>query len=109
MKKVLNVEDKKDEEQQQLSMLTCMTDKSEQTVWNQIRLLLEEQSDQGLHCLPFRQQVYSTSVDREGGCSVRVATVREEHKEIYFFLVRDVTYPAEGEKVYFRKDNPKDV
>ena len=26
----------------------------EQTVQTQIRLLLEEQSDQGLHCLPFR-------------------------------------------------------
>ena len=25
-----------------------------QTVQTQIRLLLEEQSDQGLHCLPFR-------------------------------------------------------
>ena len=30
------------------------TDRSEQTVQTQIRLLLEEQSDQGLHCLPFR-------------------------------------------------------
>ena len=29
------------------------TDMPEQTVQTQIRLLLEEQSDQGLHCLPF--------------------------------------------------------
>ena len=29
------------------------TNKSEQTVQTQIRLLLEEQSDQGLHCLLF--------------------------------------------------------
>ena len=29
------------------------TDRSGQSVWSQIRLLLEEQSDQGLHCLPF--------------------------------------------------------
>ena len=29
------------------------TDKSGQTVQTQIRLLLEEQSDQGLHCLLF--------------------------------------------------------
>ena len=29
------------------------TDKSGQTVQTQIRLLLEEQSDLGLHCLPF--------------------------------------------------------
>ena len=30
------------------------TDRSEQTVQNQIRLLLEELSDEGLHSLPFR-------------------------------------------------------
>ena len=30
------------------------TDRSGQTVQTQIRLLLEEQSDQGLHCLRFR-------------------------------------------------------
>ena len=29
------------------------TARSEQTVQTQIRLLLKEQSDQGLHCLPF--------------------------------------------------------
>ena len=29
------------------------TDRSGQTVQTQIRLLLEEQSDRGLHCLPF--------------------------------------------------------
>ena len=29
------------------------TNRSEQTVKTQIRLLLKEQSDQGLHCLPF--------------------------------------------------------
>ena len=29
------------------------TDRSEQTVQTQIRLLLQEQSDQGLHCLSF--------------------------------------------------------
>ena len=35
-------------------ILSFRTDRSEQTVQTQIRLLLEEQSDQGLHCLPFR-------------------------------------------------------
>ena len=30
------------------------TDRPGQTLQTQIRLLLEEQSDQGLHCLPFR-------------------------------------------------------
>ena len=35
-------------------MLSFWTDRPGQTVQTQIRLLLEEQSDQGLHCLPFR-------------------------------------------------------
>ena len=35
--------------------LSFLTDRTGQTVQTQIRLLLEEeQSDQGLHCLPFR-------------------------------------------------------
>ena len=34
-------------------ILSFRTDRSMQTVQTQIRLLLEEQSDQGLHCLPF--------------------------------------------------------
>ena len=35
-------------------ILSFRTDMPGQTVQTQIRLLLEEQSDQGLHCLPFR-------------------------------------------------------
>ena len=35
-------------------ILSFRTDRSGQTVQTQIRLLLEEQSDQGLHCLQFR-------------------------------------------------------
>ena len=35
-------------------ILSFQTDRPGQTVQTQIRLLLEEQSDQGLHCLPFR-------------------------------------------------------
>ena len=35
--------------------LSFRTDMPGQTVQTQIRLLLEEQSDQGLHCLPFRR------------------------------------------------------
>ena len=34
-------------------ILSFWTDRSGHTVQTQIRLLLEEQSDQGLHCLPF--------------------------------------------------------
>ena len=37
-----------------LMILSFRTDRPGQTVQTQIRLLLEEQSDQGLHCLPFR-------------------------------------------------------
>ena len=35
-------------------ILSLRTDRSGQTVQTQIRLLLEEQSDQGLHCLQFQ-------------------------------------------------------
>ena len=35
-------------------ILSFRTDMPGQTVKTQIRLLLEEQSDHGLHCLPFR-------------------------------------------------------
>ena len=35
-------------------ILSFRTDMPGQTVQTQIRLLLQEQSDQGLHCLPFR-------------------------------------------------------
>ena len=35
-------------------ILSFRTDRPGQTVQTQIRLLLEEESDQGLHCLPFR-------------------------------------------------------
>ena len=35
-------------------ILSFRTDRPGQTVQTQIRLLLEEQSYQGLHCLPFR-------------------------------------------------------
>ena len=38
--------------------LSFRTDRSRQTVQTQIRLLLEEQSDQGLHCLLFYLHVF---------------------------------------------------
>ena len=41
--------------------LSFRTDRSGQTVQTQIRLLLEEQSDQGLHCLPFRLHPFGHS------------------------------------------------
>ena len=39
-------------------ILNFRTDRSGQTVQTQIRLLLEEQSDQGLHCLLFRSHLF---------------------------------------------------
>ena len=38
--------------------LSFQTDRSRQTVQTQIRLLLEEQSDQGLHCLVFHMLLF---------------------------------------------------
>ena len=38
--------------------LSFRTDRSGQTVQTHIRLLLEEQSDQGLHCLPFHVHLF---------------------------------------------------
>ena len=39
-------------------ILSSRTDVSRQTVQTQIRLLLEEQSDQGLHCLLFHLHLF---------------------------------------------------
>ena len=39
-------------------ILNFLTDGSGQTVQTQIRLLLEEQSDQGLHCLLFHLHLF---------------------------------------------------
>ena len=39
-------------------ILIFRTEMSRQTVQTQIRLLLEEQSDQGLHCLLFQLQLF---------------------------------------------------
>ena len=41
-------------------ILSFRTDRSGQTVQTQIRLLLEEQFDQGLHCLSFRLHLLDT-------------------------------------------------
>ena len=39
-------------------ILSSRTDRSRQTVQTQIRLLLEEQSDQSLHCLLFNLHLF---------------------------------------------------
>ena len=56
--------------------LSFRTDRSGQTVQTQIRLLLEEQSDQGLHCLLFHLHLLEAFLcckanlfEFEGGCS----------------------------------------
>ena len=41
-----------------IMILNFRTDRSGQTVQTQIRLLLEDQSDQGLHCLLFHSHVF---------------------------------------------------
>ena len=46
-------------------ILSFQTDRSGQTVQAQIRLLLMEQSDQGLHCLPFSADLYWTNFSME--------------------------------------------
>ena len=43
-------------------ILSVQTDRCGQTVQTQIRLLLEEQSDQGLHCLQFRLHLYGKAI-----------------------------------------------
>ena len=40
-----------------VQILCIGTDRSQQTVQTKIRLLLKKQSDQGLRCLPFHQQL----------------------------------------------------
>ena len=43
-----------------LKILSFLTDRSGQTMKTQIRLLLQEQSDQGLHCLLFHPHLLET-------------------------------------------------
>ena len=43
--------------------LSFRTDRSRQTVQTKIRLLLEEQSDQGLHCLLFNLHLFDNIVE----------------------------------------------
>ena len=54
--------------------LSFRTDRSGQTVQTQIRLLLEEQSDQGLHCLPFRLHRLDSSMVEPHSSNFRVIT-----------------------------------
>ena len=54
-----------DLEKNSVQNLCFGTDRPEHTVQTQIRLLLNEQSDQGLHCLPFYLHLMHTN------CKVR--------------------------------------
>ena len=47
-------------------ILSFWTDRSGQTVQTQIRLLLEEQSDQGLHCLRFPLHILDALLNGKG-------------------------------------------
>ena len=50
-------------------ILSFRTDRPGQTVQTQIRLLLEEQSDQGLHCLPFCLHLLDSLLYGRATCS----------------------------------------
>ena len=51
-------------------ILNIWTNRSEQTVETQIRLLLKEQSDPGLHCLPFHLHLLDTMLYGNTHCSI---------------------------------------
>ena len=56
--------------------LSFQTDRSGQTVQSQISVLLEEQSDQGLHCLQFRLHLLDALLKEKSSCSTfRMITV----------------------------------
>ena len=66
------------------------TDRSVQTVQTQIRLLLEEQSDQGLHCLQFPLHLLDArmhySKEKPSCSTFRVITANFRVSEILVFL-----------------------
>ena len=64
------------------------TDRSGQTVQTQIRLLLEEQSDQGLHCLQFPLLIFWLHYYKEkpSNSTFRVTTAKFRVSEILGFL-----------------------
>ena len=51
-----------------VTILSFRTDRSGQTVQTQIRLLLEEQSDQGIHCLQFQLHLLGTLLFGKPSC-----------------------------------------
>ena len=53
-----------------VKILSTRTDRSEQTVQTQIRLLQKEQSDQGLHCLPFHLHLCGNFCIVNQNCSI---------------------------------------
>ena len=55
--------------------LSFWTDRSGQTVQTQIRLLLEEQSDQGLHCLPFSLHLLDALLQGKVTANFRVSEI----------------------------------
>ena len=67
--------------------LNFQTDRPEQTVQTQIRLLLEEQSDLGLHCLQFPMHPWMHYSKEKPSCSTfRMIKVIFQVSEILGFL-----------------------
>ena len=74
-----------------IKILNGMTDRSEQTVQTQIRLLLKEQSDQGLHCLPFHLHLLDVLLH----CKTKLfhfGTIMVTMLGVYYFRISMGTY-----------------
>ena len=70
-----------------LMILSVRTDRSGQTVQTQVRLFLEEQSDQGLHCLQFPLHLLMLDSIVEPHCSnFRISTAVFRVSEYLGFL-----------------------
>ena len=72
-----------------IKFLNIETDKSDETVQTQIRLLLKEKSDQGLHCLPFDLQLvdvlpYQTELHNFLRVTVNVISKHQNSRTSHF-------------------------
>ena len=75
-----------------LIILSFRTDRSGQTVPTQIRLLLQEQSDQGLHCLLFHLGLFQEKVSGWGGTEPNFFLRGAGVQKVSVFWVREVKH-----------------
>ena len=64
-------------------ILNIGTNRCEKTVQTQIRLLLKEQSDQGLHCLPFHRHLLDVLLHNT---ELQIRGDTEDNLEIIFLI-----------------------